>query len=139
LRADRATSPYIREKFTRESSTARGAVREYFARFPKERYQTELEIWRYLPSQTIEFVMKRLREPIEDGGWSETCDSPQNEKADRELNRSRHYGVWRSKGPTLAEVGGMNWAYRFPAIVEAASVIRARSFLVMMCKPRRIF
>jgi hypothetical protein len=68
LRADRATSPYIREKFTRESSTARGAVREYFARFPKERYQTELEIWRYLPSQTIEFVMKRLREPIEDGG-----------------------------------------------------------------------
>jgi len=23
---------------------------------------------RYLPSQTIEFTMKRLREPIEDGG-----------------------------------------------------------------------
>jgi hypothetical protein len=60
--------PYIREKFTRESSTARGAVREYFVRFPKERYQTALETWRYLPSQTIEFTMKRLREPIEDGG-----------------------------------------------------------------------
>jgi len=60
--------PFIREKFTRESSTARRAVREYFKRYPKERYQSELETWRYLPSQTIEFTMKRLREPIEAGG-----------------------------------------------------------------------
>ena len=60
--------PFVREKFTRESSTARRAVREYFKRYPKERYQSELETWRYLPSQTIEFTMKRLREPIEDGG-----------------------------------------------------------------------
>ena len=57
--------PYIREKFTRESSTARRAVREYFKRYPKEQFLTELEIWRYLPSRTIEFTMKRLREPIE--------------------------------------------------------------------------
>jgi hypothetical protein len=57
--------PFIREKFTRESSTARPAVREYFKRNPKEQFQTELETWRYLPSQTIEFVMKRLREPID--------------------------------------------------------------------------
>ena len=62
--------PYIREKFTRESSTARRAVREYFKRYPKEQFQTELEIWRYLPSRTIEFTMKRLIEPIEDGGWN---------------------------------------------------------------------
>jgi hypothetical protein len=34
----------------------------------KEQFQTELETWRYLPSQTIEFTMKRLREPIESGG-----------------------------------------------------------------------
>ncbi len=60
--------PYIREKFTRESSTARRAVREYFKRYPKEQFQTELESWRYLPSQTIEFIMKRLREPVEAGG-----------------------------------------------------------------------
>ena len=57
--------PYIREKFTRESSTARRAVLEYFKRYPKERFQTELETWRYLPSQTIEFIMKRLLEPID--------------------------------------------------------------------------
>jgi hypothetical protein len=60
--------PFIREKFIRESSTARRAVREYFVRFPKEQFQTKLEIWRYLPSRTIEFTMKRLIEPIEDGG-----------------------------------------------------------------------
>jgi hypothetical protein len=56
--------PYIREKL---SSIARRAVREYFKRYPKEQFQTELESWRYLPSQTIEFIMKRLREPVEAG------------------------------------------------------------------------
>jgi len=44
------SDPFIREKFTRESSTARPAVREYFKRYPKEQFQTELETWRYLPS-----------------------------------------------------------------------------------------
>jgi hypothetical protein len=38
---------------------------EYFERFPKERYQTEVESWRELQSQNIEFTMKRLREPID--------------------------------------------------------------------------
>jgi hypothetical protein len=38
---------------------------EYFERFPKDRYQTEVESWRELQSQNIEFTMKRLREPIE--------------------------------------------------------------------------
>ena len=58
---------FIREKFTKERSAARKAIREYYKRFPNKRYQTELESWRYLPSQTIEFTMKRLREPSEGG------------------------------------------------------------------------
>ena len=37
---------------------------EYFERFPK----TEVESWRNLQSDNIEFTMKRLREPIETGG-----------------------------------------------------------------------
>jgi hypothetical protein len=41
---------------------------EYFQRFPKDRYQTEVESWRHLQSQNIEFTMKRLREPLESGG-----------------------------------------------------------------------
>jgi hypothetical protein len=33
----------------------------------KERYQTKVESWRGPQSQNIEFTMKRLRKPIEDG------------------------------------------------------------------------
>jgi hypothetical protein len=42
-----------------------GTTAEYFQRFPKGRYQAEVESWRHLQSQNIEFTMKRLREPIE--------------------------------------------------------------------------
>ena len=58
--------PFIREKFTRERSAARKLAVEYFQRYPKDRYQTEVGSWRNLQSQNIEFTMKRLREPIED-------------------------------------------------------------------------
>jgi len=65
--------PFIREKFTRERTAARKAIREYYKRFPNKRYQTELESWRHLQSQNIEFTMKRLREPIEDGRRARRC------------------------------------------------------------------
>jgi len=55
--------PFIREKFTRERTAAKKLAAEYFERFPKDRYQTEVESWRHLQSQNIEFTMKRLREP----------------------------------------------------------------------------
>jgi hypothetical protein len=58
-------NPFIREKFTREPSAARKLAAEYFERYPKERYQTEIESWRLLQSANIEFTIKRLREPIE--------------------------------------------------------------------------
>jgi hypothetical protein len=56
--------PFIREKFTREHTAARKLAKEYFERYPKDRYQTEVESWRHLQSSNIEFTMKRLREPI---------------------------------------------------------------------------
>jgi len=56
--------PYIHEKFTKEQSAARQHAREYFERYPKDRYETEVESWRELQSANIEFTMKRLREPI---------------------------------------------------------------------------
>ena len=34
---------FIREKFTRERTAAKKLAAEYFQRFPKERYQTEVE------------------------------------------------------------------------------------------------
>ncbi len=60
--------PYIREKFTRERTAARKVAAGYFERFPKDRYQTEVESWRELQSQNIEFTMKRLCEPVEADG-----------------------------------------------------------------------
>ena len=54
---------FIREKFTKELSAARAFAKEYFERYPKDRYQTEVESWRHLQSGNIEFPMKRLREP----------------------------------------------------------------------------
>jgi hypothetical protein len=59
---------YIREKFTKERSAARKHAAEYFQCFPKERYQTEVESWREIQPPNIEFMMKRLREPVEAGG-----------------------------------------------------------------------
>jgi hypothetical protein len=55
--------PFIREKFTRDLSFARQLAREYFEKYPKHRYETEVESWRQIQSQNIEFTMKRLREP----------------------------------------------------------------------------
>ena len=56
--------PFIREKFTRERTAAKKLAAEYFERFPKGRYLTEVESWRELQSQ-IEFTLKRLRDPID--------------------------------------------------------------------------
>ena len=53
----------MREKFTKERSAARTFAKEYFERYPKDRYQTEIASWR-LP-QSAKFVMKRLGEPTE--------------------------------------------------------------------------
>jgi len=53
--------PFVREKFTRERTAAKKLAAEYFQRFPKERYQTEVESWRELQSQNIEFTMKSAR------------------------------------------------------------------------------
>jgi hypothetical protein len=60
--------PYIREKFTRDLSFARRLAKEYFQRFPKDRFETHVESWRQIQSQNIEFTMKRRREPIEGSG-----------------------------------------------------------------------
>jgi hypothetical protein len=39
---------------------AREKAREWFSRFPKAAYMTEVENWRVLDGDTIEFTMRRL-------------------------------------------------------------------------------
>ena len=44
---------FIREKFTRAHSFARKLAKEYFEKYPKDRYQTEVESWRKLQSDIL--------------------------------------------------------------------------------------
>jgi hypothetical protein len=54
------TDTYRRETFALPREAARAKAREFFARFPKAAYMTEIESWRELPDDRIEFTMRRL-------------------------------------------------------------------------------
>jgi hypothetical protein len=50
-----------RDGFRRETfALPREAAREMFRRFPKAAYMTEIESWRVLPDDRIEFTVRRL-------------------------------------------------------------------------------
>ena len=51
---------FRRETFALPREAAREKARELFKRFPKAAYQTEIESWRVLPDDRIEFTMRRL-------------------------------------------------------------------------------
>jgi hypothetical protein len=49
-----------RETFTMPRLQAREKAREWFARYPKAAYMTEIESWRELDDGQIEFTIRRL-------------------------------------------------------------------------------
>ena len=49
-----------RETFRLPRPEARAKAREWFERYPKAAYMTEIESWRVLDDGEIEFVMRRL-------------------------------------------------------------------------------
>jgi hypothetical protein len=51
---------FRRETFALPRQAAREKAQEMFKRFPKAAYQTEIESWRVLPDDRIEFTMRRL-------------------------------------------------------------------------------
>ena len=53
-------SAWRRETYTLERGQARDKAREYFLKFPKAAYMTEIESWRELPDDCIEFTIRRL-------------------------------------------------------------------------------
>jgi hypothetical protein len=61
-RATRAPSAdaFRRETFTLPRAEARLKAREWFDRYPKAAYHTEIEFWRELEDGRIEFTMRRL-------------------------------------------------------------------------------
>jgi hypothetical protein len=65
MAARRAVQKQGRDSFRRETfalprEAARAKAREFFQRFPKAAYMTEIESWRELPGDRIEFTMRRL-------------------------------------------------------------------------------
>jgi hypothetical protein len=49
-----------RETYTLPRGEARDKAREWFAKFPKAAYMTEIEFWRELADGQIEFTIRRL-------------------------------------------------------------------------------
>ncbi|MDF2115148.1 hypothetical protein PY365_06160 [Roseiarcaceae bacterium H3SJ34-1] len=58
--ARNADNGWRRETFTLPRQDARAKAREWFERFPKAAYMTEIEFWRELDDDRIEFTIRRL-------------------------------------------------------------------------------
>ncbi|MGH6799630.1 MAG: hypothetical protein ACREDI_14760 [Roseiarcus sp.] len=59
-RAGGTEDAWRRETFCLPREEARAKAREWFERFPKAAYMTEIESWRELAGDRIEFVIRRL-------------------------------------------------------------------------------
>jgi hypothetical protein len=55
-----ARDAFRRETFALPREAAREKALEMFRRFPKAAYMTEIESWRVLPGDRIEFTVRRL-------------------------------------------------------------------------------
>jgi len=58
--ASSARDSWKRESFTLPRVDARAKAREWFDRWPKAAYMTEVEFWRELEDGQIEFTIRRL-------------------------------------------------------------------------------
>lgn len=56
----RKSGMFIRQTFRMSRLEAREKAREWFSAFPKAAYWTEVESWRQLDGDEIEFTMRRL-------------------------------------------------------------------------------
>lgn len=62
-RAEKTRLPrdgFLRETFVLPRPAARAKAREWFDRWPKQAYWTEIESWSERPDDVIEFTMRRL-------------------------------------------------------------------------------
>jgi len=92
------TDSFIREKFTRKRTAARKLAKEYFERYPKDRYLTEVESWRDIQSANIEFTMKRLRGPISTSSSNGVRTLLRSEADKVGPSKSWHERRWRRAG-----------------------------------------
>lgn len=59
-RGESRADAWRRETFALPRPEARAKAREWFDRYPKAAYMTEVEFWRELDDGRIEFTMRRL-------------------------------------------------------------------------------
>jgi hypothetical protein len=59
-RADRPRDGFLRETFVLPRTAARVKAREWFDRWPRQAYWTEIESWFERPGDVIEFTIRRL-------------------------------------------------------------------------------
>ncbi len=62
-RAEQSRMPrdgFLRETFVLPRQDARAKAREWFDRWPRQAYWTEIESWSERPGDEIEFTMRRL-------------------------------------------------------------------------------
>ena len=57
---EQGSSLWRRETYTLPRVEARDKAQEWFQRFPKAAYMTEIEFWRELADGQIEFTIRRL-------------------------------------------------------------------------------
>ncbi len=55
-----ATDGFLRQTFVLPRGAAREKAREWFTRWPKQAYWTEVENWVERPDDVIEFTIRRL-------------------------------------------------------------------------------
>jgi hypothetical protein len=60
-RRSTALDGFIRETFSLPRQEARDRARAFLRKYPKAAYMSEVEHWRELPGDSIEFTMRRLR------------------------------------------------------------------------------
>lgn len=51
---------FLRETYALPREGARAKAREWFDRWPRQAYWTEIESWRECPNDVIEFTIRRL-------------------------------------------------------------------------------
>lgn len=56
-----ADDGFVRECFTQDREKARRTARTFLDRWPAAAYMSEVEAWRELPGDRIEFTMRRLK------------------------------------------------------------------------------
>lgn len=59
-RRTRGGDGYVRETWTLSRLEARERAKAQLKKYPKSAYDTQVETWRELPGDQIEFTMKRL-------------------------------------------------------------------------------